>query len=154
MAELLFIAPIERRDPTRPTWRGIPRISLARPIAAREVDPIAPLAIPEKPKPTRTSLSVGTIVIILEGQYKAKRAVVVSDHGAGVVGVAGTVVPYTEIDQDFLIATATKVELGNVDAGNAAAAVEAAAGKVAGLKDFLGAPFSLKPGERPHLMKF
>jgi ribosomal protein L14E/L6E/L27E len=154
MTELLFIAPIEKRDPTRPTWRGIPRVSLARPIAAQEVDPIAPLAIPEKPKPTRASLSVGIVVIILEGQYKAKRAVVVADRGAGLVGVAGPVVPYTEIDQDFLIATSTKVEIGNVDAGNAVAAIEAAAGKVAGLKDYLGATFSLKPGDRPHLMKF
>jgi ribosomal protein L14E/L6E/L27E len=154
MAELLFIAPIEKRDPTRPTWRGIPRVSLARPIAAAQIDPIVPATVPEKAKVTRSSLAVGTIAIILEGQYKGKRAVVVADRGAGIVGVAGPVVPYTEIDQDFIIGTSTKIELGNVDAGNAVAAVEAAAGKQAGLKDYLAATFSLKPGDRPHLMKF
>jgi hypothetical protein len=154
MAELLFISPIEKKDPTRPTWRGIPRLSLARPIAAAEIDPLIPAAIPEKTKVTRSSLTVGTIAIILEGQYKGKRAVVVADRGAGIVGLAGPVVPYTEIDQDFLIGSLTKIELGNVDPGNALAAVEAAAGKQAGLKDYLGATFSLKPGDRPHLMKF
>jgi large subunit ribosomal protein L6e len=154
MAELLFISPIEKKDPTRPTWRGIPRLSLARPAAAAEVDPIVSAAPTAEPKVTRPSVSIGTIVIVLDGQYKGKRAVVVADQGAGIVGVAGPVVPYTEIDQDFLIGTSTKIQIGAVDAASAVQAVEAAAAKVPEAKEYLSAPFSLKPGDRPHLMKF
>jgi large subunit ribosomal protein L6e len=151
ITELLFIAPVQRKDPTRPTWRGIPRISLTRPKVAAEIDPIARPAPVAPARGTRASLAVGTVVIILAGDYAAKRAVVVGDSGAGVVTVAGPVVPPTDIDQDFLIACSTKVAVA-ADAGQAA--VSAAAAKVPELAEYLSAPFSLRPGDRPHLLRF
>lgn len=154
MAELPFIAPVEKKDPTRPTWHGIPRVSFTRPAVAAEIDPIKADVCPVDPRKTRESLSVGTIVIILDGEFKGKRAAVIADAGAGVVKVCGTVVPVTEVDQDYLIATSTKLELSGVNEGNAAATVKAAAEKIPEMVDYLGATFSLKPGDRPHLMKF
>lgn len=154
MAELLFIAPVEKKDPTRPTWRGIPRVSFSRPAVAAEIDPIKADVAPVQERKTRASLTVGTVVIILDGENKGKRAVVVADNGAGVVTVAGPAVANLEIDQDFLIATSAKLELGKVDVAKAVDAVKAAASKVQDMTEYLEAVFSLKPGDRPHLMKF
>ncbi|OHT01883.1 60S ribosomal protein L6 [Tritrichomonas foetus] len=154
MAELLFIAPVEKKDPTRPTWRGIPRVSFTRPAVAAEIDPIAKDVAPTAERKTRDSLSVGTVVIILDGEHKGRRAVVVQDAGNGLVKVNGPSVPTTEVDQDYLIATSTKLELGNVDVNNADGAVKAAAAKVPEMVEYLNAVFSLRKGERPHLMKF
>ena len=154
MAELLFIAPVEKKDPTRPTWHGIPRVSFTRPAVAADVDPIKAEVAPAPERKTRESLSVGTVVIILDGEHAGKRAVVISDVGAGIVKVCGTVVPVTEIDQDYLIATSTKVNVDGVNEGNAPQTVKAAAEKIPEMVDYLGAVFSLKKGDRPHLMKF
>ena len=154
MSELLFIAPVEKKDPTRPTWHGIPRVSFTRPAVAADVDPIKADVCPVPERKTRESLSVGTIVIILDGEFKGKRAAVISDAGAGIVKVCGTVVPVTEIDQDYLIATSTKLELAGVNEGNAAATVKAAAQKIPEMEDYLNSVFSLRNGDRPHLMKF
>jgi ribosomal protein L14E/L6E/L27E len=90
-------------------------------------------------------------VIILNGEYAARRAVVVGDSGAGIVTVSGPAVPPTEVDQDFLIATSTKLA---ISAGADQSAVATAASKVPELVDYLSTPFSLKPGDRPHLLKF
>ena len=154
MAELPFIAPVEKKDPTRPTWHGIPRVSFTRPAVAAEIDPIKADACPAKERKTRESLAIGTIVIILDGEFKGKRAAVIADAGAGVVKVCGIEVPVTEVDQDYLIATSTKLELAGVNEGNAVATVKAAAEKIPEMVDYLKATFSLKKGDRPHLMKF
>lgn len=154
MSELLFVAPVEKKDPTRPTWHGIPRVSFTRPAVAAEIDPIKPDACPVPERKTRQSLAIGTIVIILDGEFKGKRAAVIADAGAGVVKVCGTSVPVTEVDQDYLIATSTKLELSGVNESNAAATVKAAAEKIPEMVDYLNAVFSLKNGDRPHLMKF
>lgn len=154
MSELLFIAPVEKKDPTRPTWHGIPRVSFTRPAVAADVDPIKADQCPVPERKTRQSLSIGTIVIILDGEFKGKRAAVIADAGAGVVKVCGTVVPVTEVDQDFLIATSTKLDLPGVNESNAAGSVKAAAEKIPEMVDYLGATFSLRKGDRPHLMKF
>ena len=154
MSELLFIAPVEKKDPSRPTWHGIPRVSFTRPAVAAEIDPIKAEEKNVEPRKTRESLAVGTIVIILDGEFKGKRAAVISDAGAGIVKVCGTVVPVTEIDQDYLIATSTKLELGGVNESNAPGAVKSAAEKIPEMVDYLGATFSLTQGDRPHLMKF
>ena len=154
MAELLFIAPVEKKDPSRPTWHGIPRVSFTRPAVAAEVDPVKAEAVPEVARKTRESLSVGTIVIILDGEFKGRRAAVIADSGSGIVKVCGTCVPVTEVDQDYLIATSTKLDLGSVNEGNAADAVKAAAQKIPEMAEYLNAVFSLSKGDRPHLMKF
>ena len=149
MAELLFIAPVEKKDPTRPTWHGIPRVAFTRPAVAAEIDPIKADACPVPERKTRESLTVGTIVIILDGEFKGKRAVVIAEAAAGIVKVAGLVVPETEIDQDYLIATSTKL-----DGVSDAASIKAAAEKVPEMVEYLNAVFTLKAGDRPHLMKF
>ena len=154
MAELLFIAPVEKKDPSRPTWHGIPRVSFARPAVAADVDPIKADECKVEPRKTRESLAIGTIVIILDGEFKGKRAAVVANAAAGVVKVCGTAVPVTEVDQDYLIATSTKLELAGVNESNAAATVKAAAEQFPEMVAYLTSTFSLKRGDRPHLMKF
>ena len=154
MTELLFVAPVEKKDPTRPTWHGIPRVSFTRPAVAAEVDPIRADACAVPPRQTRGSLTVGTIVIILDGEFKGRRAAIICDSGAGIVKVCGTAVPLTEVDQDFLIATSTKLDLSGVNESNAVTQVKSAAEKIPEMTDYLNAVFSLKNGDRPHLMKF
>ncbi|KAH0790514.1 60S ribosomal protein L6 [Histomonas meleagridis] len=154
MAELLFIAPIQKKDPRKPTWHGIPRVALTRPAVAAEIDPIKPEEIPVPERKTRDSIQNGTVVIILDGEFKGKRGVVFADNGKGVVKVNGPAIKPIEVDQDFLIATSTKLEIGNVDEAGSAAAIEVAAQKIPEMIDYLKATFSLKPGDRPHLMKF
>lgn len=154
MTELLFIAPIEKKDITKPTWRGIPRVSLTRPAVAAAIDPkVAPVA-KEVEKKTRESITVGTIVIILDGEFKGNRAVVIGENGKGLVKVNGPAIKPIEIDQDYLIATSTKLEIGKVDEASSAAAIDAAAQKIPEMTEYLKAKFSLKSGDRPHLMKF
>jgi ribosomal protein L14E/L6E/L27E len=121
---------------------------------AAEIDPIVRLETPAVKRTTRASLAIGVVVIILDGEAKGKRAVVVRDAGAGIVGVAGPDVEYQELDQDILIATSTKINIGRVDPAEAVAAVSAAAKKVPELTEYLSSTFSLKPGDRPHLMRF
>jgi large subunit ribosomal protein L6e len=154
MSELVFISPVEKRDPSRPTWRGIPRLSFSRPAVAKEIDPVQAVVPEPAPRQTRDSLVVGSVAIILDGEYSGKRAVVVADSGAGVVKVAGPAVPVTEFDQDYLIGTSTKIQLGTFDEKNAASAVISAAEKIPELTEYLNSTFSLKAGDRPHLMKF
>jgi large subunit ribosomal protein L6e len=154
MSELVFISPVEKKDPSRPTWRGIPRVSFTRPAVAKEIDPVTPDVAPAAPRQTRASLAVGSVAIILDGEFAGRRAVVVADGGAGIVKVAGPSLPVTEIDQDYLIGTSVKVELGSFEEKNAVNTVTAAAAKIPELTEYLNATFSLKPGDRPHLMKF
>ncbi|EAY11845.1 hypothetical protein TVAG_459170 [Trichomonas vaginalis G3] len=151
MSELLFIAPITKKNIKRPTWRGIPRISFTRPAVAAEVDPLVKPTCAAKAVETRQSLKVGTVVIFVGGEHQGKRAVVVADQGAGIVKVAGPVVPVNEISQDYLIATSTSIE---VAANATEAQVEAAAAKVPEMVEYLKAPFTIKKGDRVHLMKF
>jgi transcription antitermination factor NusG len=54
---------------------------------------------------TREALTVGKIVMIIAGEFKGHRAVVVDDEGAGIIKVSGSGVPCMKIDQDLVIAT-------------------------------------------------
>lgn len=155
MSELLFVAPIEKIDITKPTRRGIPRVSFTRPAVADEVDPI-PEPVEEEPeRKTRESLTPGTVVIVLEGEHKGRRAIVTSDKGSGLVTVNGPQsingVPAFEIDQDYLIATSQKVD---IPSGASDSAIVAAVKKVELLEDYLKEIFTLKKGDLPHMMKF
>ena len=151
MAELLFIAPITKTNLKKPTRRGIPRVSFTRPAVASEIDPIVKAESAPKEIETRESLKVGTVVIIVGGENAGKRAVVVARSGNGMVKVAGPVVPVNEISQDYLIATSTTLEVAE---NSTEAQVEAAAGKVDQMVEYLKAPFTIKKGDRVHLMKF
>ena len=151
MAELLFISPIQKTNLKKPTRRGIPRVSFTRPAVASEVDPIVKCAPEQKEIQVRDSLKVGTVVIIVGGENAGKRAVVVARGSNGLVKVAGPVVPQYEVSQDYLIATSTSIEV----AENASESqVEAAASKVPEMVEYLKAPFTIKKGDRIHLMKF
>lgn len=152
MAELLFISPITKTDLKKPTRRGIPRVSFTRPAVASEVDPIVKAECAPKEIETRESLKIGTVVIIVGTENAGKRAVVVELCGKGNVKVAGPAVPQCEISQDYLIATSTSVP--DVAQGATEAQVEAAASKVPEMVDYLKAPFTIKKGDRIHLMKF
>ena len=151
MSALQFIAPITKKDYKHPSWRGIPRVSFTRPAVAHEIDPIIPAEQPAKEIKIRESLKVGRIVIILDGEFKGKRAVVVSESPNGMIKVCGPVVAPVEIHQDFLLATSTEIK---VEANANQAQVEAAASKIPEMIDYLKEPFSLKKGDRPHLMRF
>ena len=109
-----------------------------------EVDPVQTEPVIEEQKVTRDSLTIGTIVIILDGELQGKYGVVIADKGAGKVVVGGYGYPAQEFDQDYLIGTSTKLEIGNVDAAGAEAAIDAAAKKVPDMVDYLKSPFSLK----------
>ena len=154
MTDLLFIKPIEKKNVSKPVWKGIDRVSFTRPAIAQEVDPVQTEEIHQNERQTRSSFTIGTIVIILCGEYEARRGVVIADKGAGILTIAGIDFPAQEIDQDYLIATETKLEIGNVDVANASAAIEAAAQKIDQMVEFLRVPFTLKKGDRPHLMRF
>lgn len=154
MTQVVFIQPIEKKDPHKPTWKGINRVSFTRPAIADAVDPIQPEAKCECKRVTRESLKIGTVVIILDGELKGKRGVVIADQGNGIVTIGGYGFAAQQIDQDFLIATSTKLELGKVDAAGAEAAIDAAAKKIPLMPEYLKETFSLKKGDRPHLMKF
>ena len=151
MAELLFISPITKTDLKKPTRRGIPRVSFTRPAVASEVDPITKCAPEAKEIETRESLKVGTVVIIVGGEHAGKRAVVVSRGANGLVKVAGPVVSLSEVSQDYLIATSTSLEVAE---NSTESQVAAAAEKVPDMLDYLKAPFTIKKGDRIHLMKF
>ena len=155
MAELLFITPVEKKDITKPTWRGIPRVSLTRPAVAHEIDPIQPVTKPVAEKKTRESIQVGKIAIILDGEFKGCRAVVINENGNGLVKLYVPLLKkVVEIDQDYLIATSTKLEIGEVDENGAENAIKAAADKIPEMNEYLNTKFSLKASDRPHLMKF
>ena len=151
MSELLFIAPITKTNIKKPTRRGIPRVSFTRPAVAAEVDPIVKAECQKAEIEVRESLQVGTVVIIVGGANAGKRAVVVARLGNGMVKVAGPVVELSEISQDFLIATSTKIQVAE---GSTAKEVEAAAAKVEQMVEYLKAPFTVKKSDRVHLMKF
>jgi large subunit ribosomal protein L6e len=97
-------------------------VAFSRPAVAADIDPIKKPEPPEAERTTRASLAVGVVVIVLDGEAKGRRAVVVRDAGAGIVGVAGPAVPYVELDQDILITTSTKVQIDAADPSDAVAA--------------------------------
>ncbi|EMG46717.1 60S ribosomal protein L6 [Candida maltosa Xu316] len=147
----------------------------------------------------RSSITPGTVVILLASRYRGKKAIVLKTLDNGVVVVNGIYknngVPIKQVNARYLLATSTKIDVSKVDVSkftveyfarekssknkkseaeffNEAqpkkeikaeriadqktvdAALLSEVKKTPLLKQYLASSFSLKNGDRPHLMKF
>lgn len=128
----------------------------------------------------KAGVAPGAILILVAGKFAGKRVVCLKQLESGLLLVSGPSkvngVPMIRVNQKFVIATSTKIDVSKVDVSAAKdcmfkkaeekcaeykplqKAVDAALleeiNKEALLKQYLATPFSLSKGQLPHNMKF
>jgi len=150
------------------------------------VQPKGPTPVRNAPK-IRASCKAGAVLVLIAGRFRGKRVVCLKTLKSGLLLVSGPYsangVPLRRVNQKYVIATSTSVDLAGVDTSKidddffkrakgekeatstvfaprkaAQTAVDAALtkniAKVEMLESYLKAKFTLKNGDRPHLLKF
>ena len=146
-----------------------------------------------KPTKLRSSITPGTVLILLAGRFKGKRVIFLGQLPSGLLLVTGPFklngVPVRRVGQTYVIATSTKVSLPTLDltkftdsyfkaaevkkekkfgeeevkektlaadyiANQKALDAALLPALTADLKGYLSSRFTLRDGDRPHLLKF